>query len=170
MLVTPSEARNLGFRRHNKTEGAPYLAVFARRGPRRTLTVYQRPSIPLPILLHPRPHNSLHQRVCQRLVSRELNRPLRGPISLQLFLKSVKHPRPRRKQTAMILKRRIPDQHPVVLEHRHPVADHLSRLLGHDGLNDRANMLQSRPRRLRRVRQILIHGLRSLTLPHILSS
>src|SRR5438309_3521400 len=66
----------------------------------------------------------------------------------------------------MILERRIPHQHPVELKHRNPVADNFGSLLGHDGPNHPAKMLQSSPRWLRRISQIFIHGLRNFPFSH----
>src|SRR6267154_4101301 len=113
----------------------------------RDVPVYQRRitppinSIPFPIFLDPRLHNLLYQCIWQRLIGREVNGPLGTPEAPQFHLEPVEYARPRWEQTAMVLKRRVPDQHSSVLEHRNPVADHLGGLSRHHRPNHATNVL-----------------------------
>src|SRR5579871_2718792 len=61
----------------------------------------------------------------------------------------------------MLLERRVADEHPVQLKHRHAVAYGFGGLFWHHRPNHRTNVLQSAARRFRSVRQILVHGSRS---------
>src|SRR5579872_549086 len=81
------------------------------------------------------------QRVGKRLVCRKLDGSLGGAIPLEFFREPIEKSGASGEETAMICECGIGNQHAVVLEHWHPVADDFGGLRRHDRPNDLADML-----------------------------
>src|ERR1700722_4016479 len=86
---------------------------------------------------NPRLHQLLNKCSRQRLVDKELDGPFGRREGLKLVLKLFDH-RGRRKQTAMVRKRREPHQYSFVPNRWDLIADGLSGLGRHSGPNRRA--------------------------------
>src|ERR1700693_4070186 len=67
----------------------------------------------------------LQQRVGQKLIRREPNRSPRSRKAFEFLLELLDHTRPCREKAAMVLERRVSQQHFPVLKHRDSVADNL---------------------------------------------
>src|SRR5258708_4020588 len=123
-------------------------------------------SVPLFVFRDPNLHDLLQQRSRQRLIHREANGPPGCREVFKFLLELLDYTGARREQAAMVLERRVTDQHSLVLERRNPVADNLGGLGRHHGLNDRTGPFQSAASRLGHTREIFVHVLRSNFASH----
>src|SRR5690348_15557198 len=105
-------------------------------------------------------HHLLNERGGQRLVRGKLDGPLGRGVALEIALEFLDH-RCRGEQTAVIRKRREPQQNTVVLDCRNPVADGFISLRRGRGPDCSTNLVERGAGGLRNTSKVLVHGFRS---------